>query len=414
MRLFLSILYNALSFLISVFAAPFMVLTPRGRARIEERFGQWPELPEGDFVWFHGASMGEIVGLIPLIKRWRERFPGMKILLTATSATGLDRGKEHADLTAMLPFDSTPFIRRALQGRIPKRFIFGENEIWPGLLGYLAACRVKCYMVNARLSERSFRRFKRFSAFFRPALRSIYAIIASNQRSASRFLQLGVEPRCVRVVGNAKYDVEPSIASAEAAQELKRSLFESAQPVLTLGSLRPGEERFWDRALRRYAGAGISFILAPRHQEKFDYFAGYLAELGVAYDRYSMLNGVPSQKGVLLLDTIGQLESIYSFSEVSFVGGTSLPEYTGHNPLEPAMYSSCVALGPHGAFIAEVREDLVEEGALVTIRSQSDAEKLCALLTSDRAVCEQYGKRAYRVWCKHAGAAAKIMEVLAP
>jgi 3-deoxy-D-manno-octulosonic-acid transferase len=156
----------------------------------------------------------------------------------------------------------------------------------------------------------------------------------------------------------------------------------------------------------------LTFVLAPRHQEKFEFYADFLSRLEIPFERYSELSGTPASKPVLLLDTLGQLERVYSFSAVSFVGGTLLSRYMGHNPLEPAMYGSCVVIGPYGATIAEVREDLLEAQGVLLIKSERDAEHVCELLLQQRATCESIGQKGRKVWLKHCGAADRIMEVV--
>ena len=406
--------YSGAVLVMSMIAAPILALSARGRKRLNERFGEWAPLPEDEFVWFHGASIGEVAGLMPLMKLWRRQFPRMKILLTATSITGLERGAAAADEVRLLPFDSNPYIRNALKGRLPVKFIFGETELWPALLEYLALYGVPAYLVNARISDRSLARFRRLGFLFRPALQTLHAVVASTQKAASRFVELGAVQSCVRVVGNAKYDVSPEVKTAEEAAKIKQSLLVSRDPVITLGSIRPGEERVWARALKRYAGKGVSFVIAPRHQEKFEHFAAFFAGLELKFDRFTQLEGKPSSKPLLLLDSMGQLERVYSFSDIAFVGGTLVSGYGGHNPLEPAMYSACVALGPYGPVIAELRETLIEEGAVALLRSAGDVEDLCEALIKNSTACHDCGRRAHRVWLKHSGAAARIMDVIAP
>ncbi len=413
MLLLRRVLYSGLTLVLFALVAPLLALSRRGRQRLHERFGDWKALHEGKFIWFHGASMGEVTGLVPLMQVWRRDFPQVKILLTATSVTGLERGQDYADEVRMLPFDSEVFIKRALRGRLPLKFVFSETELWPGLLAYLAVRDVPTFLVNARLSLRSLGRFRLLSIFFVPAIRSISTIVASTHNAAARFVELGADPASVCVVGNAKYDVSPSVKSEDDARRFKQSLLARRDAVLTLGSIRPGEERFWARAIVNYAGKGITFVIAPRHQEKFEYFAQFLTKMKVDFDRFTQLQGKPSNKGVLLFDIIGALEKVYSFSEVVFVGGTLCREYMGHNPLEPAMYSSCVAIGPYGATIAELRQNLLEEDAVVELHSASDVDALCKALVRNSASCRECGRRAHRVWQKHAGATSRIMEVIA-
>jgi len=168
-------------------ALPFFAAHPRGRRRLGERCGGWG-LSGEDLLWFHGASVGEVAGLLPLIRLRRERFPADKILLSALSASGLDRSGSAADFTRILPFDHPLWLGRALRGVRVRGLVFGETEIWPALLDRLSRRGVPLMLVNGRMSEFSLGAYRLARPWIRPALAKIDLICAANRKYRERFI----------------------------------------------------------------------------------------------------------------------------------------------------------------------------------------------------------------------------------
>lgn len=404
-------LYSGVTLALAALLAPFFLLSARGRIRLRERFGIW-NLPPGSYVWFHGASLGEVNGVLPVIKALRAAYPNEKLLLTATSTTGLDRARDEVDQARLLPFDSAPLYRRALSGAQIKALIVTETELWPALLFEVDRRSVPRVLVNAIVSDYSFPWYRLGTALVSPALRGFRQILCGNSESRDRFIALGASAELTSVSGNSKYDIEPSVPSEVAAQALRAEFFSSEGTVVTLGSLRPGEEAIWFPAIARAIESKpeLRFVIAPRHKEKFDFFAARLSDFGITYRRWTSPRPAEGER-VVLLDAYGKLEPAYAFSTVAFVGG-SLVDFGGHNPLEPACYGCCIAMGPYARNVREIVEDMERKNAILLLKEEADVERLLVEVHTDADALRARGAAARELWRSHRGASKNILRVL--
>lgn len=394
---------------------PVLLSTSRGRARIPERFGFW-KVPHGKYTWFHGASMGEVRGLLPLIRKRKEQKPEEKILLTATSITGLEAGAVHADAAAILPFDHPFWIRRALKGLVIDQCIIAETELWPALMEELHAAGIPVSLVNARISRYSFPRYLRFRRFLAVVLSKFERILCSDLSSQSRFISLGAPDSVVQVAGNTKYDTSPSVAGPEEADEIRSRFFHDEAPVFVAGSLRPGEEDviFPAIASLRHQGLPFNCVIAPRHQEKFQFFAERLAEFQLPFRRWSEKDRWQPEdwsRPLVLLDAFGMLEKTYSFASLAFVGAT-LVDIGGHNPLEASAYAVPVMMGPNVANVEEVCEALRAANALHEVRNTADVLHVLELMCRDPDRLRAEGDGGKDVWNRNRGTVNRIYGVL--
>ena len=407
----LKLIYSLVTFAASLGCLPLFLLHPRGRRRIRERYGLWG-LEAGEVLWFHGASVGEVAGLLPIMARCRTKFPSAKILLTATSPTGLEKAAGAVDYVRLLPFDNRIWLAMALRNVTPRILVFGETEVWPNLLSLLSCRGVPLLLVNGRISEFSLRYYRWLKPLLRGALAKLAAIYTLNAKYRERFIEFGVPPEKVIVSGNAKYQSKPGVADREEAARLRQQFFAGEAPVLVLGSLRPGEERVWFPALAAADGQRIRTIVAPRHQEKTAYFIERLKEFELQFQPRSAQKS-PALTPIVLLDTLGELEKVYSFADLAFIGGTLVTGIGGHNPLEAAAYGVPVALGPHCENIDDIALMLENEGALFRVVEPRDAERLIASVAVRDPQLDAAGRQALRVWQQCSGAAELIVERIA-
>lgn len=410
-------LYQAGTLLASAPLLPLMLLRPRGRARIRERYGDW-NLALKDCVWFHGASLGEINSLLPIMHQVRAELLSIPILATASSTTGLEKARIASDYQRLQPIDNWLWLERAASKIKPRGLIFAETELWPAFLGYLKARQVPLLLVNARISDYSYPHYQRLRWFIAPLLKDIDLILAGDQTSAERFITLGADPGRVKLAGNAKYDIRPTVTTPGEARELRRRFFADDDPVLVLGSLRPGEDELWFPVLKGAYDGGkrLNIIVAPRHQEKFEFFARRLDELGLRYrrkSRQSSEQAAEQTERVVLLDTMGELNRVYSFADVAFVGGT-LVNWGGHNPLEPAMYNACVAMGPYTNNVAELVKTMEECGGCLRLRDASDLTQLVDKLARSDSTLKDIGAKGFKVWQQVSGATSRIVSFVLP
>lgn len=391
-----------------------LATSARGRRRYGERFGLWEGVPKVQW-WLHGASVGEVQGLLPLISQIRRVQGGTKILLTSTSPTGLDRAGEAVDFRRLLPIDVPLCVRGALSKVAgAEHFVLAETELWPTALAEILEREVPIHIVNGRISDYTLAWYQRFRSVFSPLLSRVASVCLAHESQRARYLDLGVRPELIHVTGHTKYDTEPKIISVDARAELRREFFPGepdATPIIVLGSLRPNEEDGWLSAVRDLIKEGrtLKVILAPRHMEKVEYFSQRLTELGLLWGLWSDENR--SSCDILLLDTMGRLEDAYSIARLAFVGGT-LVDIGGHNPLEPAMYGVPVVVGPYISVIRDVVEELRGEDAILEISDGGSARAILSrVLTSDPSL-DALGARGQGVWLKHRGASKRVLSVI--
>ncbi|RMD86065.1 MAG: hypothetical protein D6808_04080, partial [Candidatus Dadabacteria bacterium] len=309
-------LYDKGMFAGSIAALPIFPMFSRGRARLPERYGSWKLEKSSPLIWFHGASVGEIKGLMPVIKKLKEQEDSLKapykILVSATSPTGLDSLNGIADFERLAPFDSSIWIRRAISAAPIKALILTETEFWPSLIREISDRDIPVYLINGRITDRGALINTLRKKLYAEIFHRISGFFVSNERAAELFARMGVTPEKIKVVGNSKYDIEPTVSSSAKAQEWSNRFFaDTTKPVLVLGSIRPGEEEIWFDAYRNFSSK-INMVVAPRHQEKFAYFERKLRQAHIPFTKWSLMEqGAPGATTVLL-DTMGLLEKVYS------------------------------------------------------------------------------------------------------
>jgi 3-deoxy-D-manno-octulosonic-acid transferase len=397
-------------------AAVGLLLSKRGRRRMPERFGLWGGLSDVSW-WVHGASVGEVQGLLPLLDSVRRGFPGEKILLSATSPTGLDRGVAAVDSTRLLPFDSPLMLSRAIRKLGFKRFVLSETELWPNALRSALMTGAPCHIVNGRISDYTFSWYKRLQSVFCPLLREFTSISVPDSEQRDRFLALGVAPERVHVTGHTKYDAAPRFLAGISREQLRQEFFPGIvkdERVITLGSIREGEESYWLTALQRAVSEGLSvrIIVAPRHAEKFDFFDRAFSKLSVPQRRWSSRHaGSDANVKVLILDTMGVLEKAYAASDLAFVGAT-LVDIGGHNPFEPVMYGVPVVVGPYTSVIREPVALLVQAGGICSAQTAEQLYELVQELVVNPDRLQQIGRAGHAVWQRHQGAVQRTLSVI--
>jgi len=408
-------IYKAASLILPYALIPVLLSSKRGRSHFPERYGSW-KVVKDSYTWFHGASMGEVRGLLPIMRVFKEKNPNEKILLSATSLTGLEIGKQYANASALLPFDNKSFLSRALEGLNIKKLIIAETELWPIIIEEISRRGIPITMVNARISKYSFPRYKFFKELIKNTLAHISNIFCIDEQSRERFLQLGASTENVLVVGNTKYDSSPTVKDESTKLKLKNELFSNDYPIFVLGSLRPGEEAFFFPVLSKLIKEGAPFncVVAPRHQERFTFFEEKLKSYDLRFKRWSEKDTWDNSKSspvVILLDAYGILESIYSVASLAFIGAT-LVDIGGHNPLEAAAYGTPVMMGPHVSNVEDVCESLQTKNALCRVESKEDIERWLRMLINEPLRLLEMGGRAREVWAAHFGTVSKVYDLV--
>jgi 3-deoxy-D-manno-octulosonic-acid transferase len=340
-------------------------------ARLGERRGEpSAERPEGPLIWFHGASVGEVVSLLELIRRMGDERPDLSFLLTSgtvTSAEILAGRLPPQTVHQYVPLDIRPWMRRFLDHWRPDLVVLAEGEIWPALLHESAVRGVPVAMINARMTEGAHRRWRRFARGAARALMTrIGHVQAQDRATADRLLDLGLPPARLEVTGTLKegskalpHDEGERVALAGAL---------GARPCWLAASTHEGEEAgaAEAHAQARRAWPSLLLIVAPRHPERAGQIAEGLRLDGWRVARRSAGERIAPETDIYLADTMGEMGLWYRLCAVSFVGGSLVP-VGGHNPFEPAALGSAILHGPNVANFADIYARLGAAGAALQV-----------------------------------------------
>jgi len=324
------------------------------RTGLRERLGKVPARLAQDLskptIWVHAVSVGEVLAVSQLITQLGSQLPQYRIVISTTTDTGqkLARKNFGAENVFYFPLDFAFAIRPYLRRLQPELIVIAETEFWPNFLRLTRRSGAKIAIVNARISDRSWPKYRRFHFFYRRILKAVDLFLAQTEQDAARLREIGAPSQRISVSGNLKFDV-PMPAAPPIVASLKESFQQSdAGPVIVCGSTVDEEEPLLLRAFENVLASHphAVMILAPRHPERFNVVAELLEKLGIRFWRRSLWSGEPLTGGVLLVDTIGELASLYSLADVAFVGGSLVPR-GGHNIIEPAQHGVPIIVGNH-------------------------------------------------------------------
>ena len=399
----------------------------RGRepGSLRERFGRLPAAVNPDrrrSIWVHAVSVGEALAARPLLRALRAAYPEHRLVVSTTTATGqrVARGfGGEVDAVCYAPFDFPWFVDRALDSIAPALLLVVDTEIWPNLL---RACRrrgVGTLIVNGRLSDRSFRRYRLVRGGMRRVLADLGRVCAQTDEWARRFVAIGADPDRVTVTGSLKFDaVGPAGSSPDAAAgDGLRAAFDFARsrPVLIAASTLRGEEEPVLRAFARIRrpAADALLVIAPRHPERFDEARRIAGRAGYRVRMRSALEpGRDPAADVVVLNTLGELGRLFDIASAVFVGGSLVPA-GGHNPIEPAACGRAIVFGPHMENFADVARELVARGAALQLRDAGALEETLADLMRDGERRSRLGAAARAVVDANRGATRRTLESVA-
>lgn len=378
-------------------------------------------------LWFHAVSVGEVLLLRPLIREMSRRRPGWEIVISTTTSTGLAVARRtYPDLvTFYAPLDFSWSTRRAVERTRPTVLALVELELWPNLIRTAKQSGARVAIINARLSARSYRGYRRLRGLLRSTLAQIDAVSAQNDEYAGRFVDLGIPEERVSITGSVKFDGLEGDRNNPRTRDLRRILgLSPTDVVFVAGSTMEGEEA---AALSAYAAArrshpSLRLVLVPRHAERFDQVAGWLERQGETVVRRSRLGEGPApasrparsggQPPVIVIDTIGELGAVWGLADIAFVGGSLLPGRGGQNMMEPAAYGASVMFGPHTANFRDIVEHLLRHDAARRVADADDlARGLLADLDDPEAAAAR-GAAARRLVLAQHGAAARTLLTL--
>jgi len=342
---------------------------PAYRQHLGERWGFYRQKIAAPLIWVHAVSVGETRAAAPLIAGLQARYPNHRILLTGMTATGRETGASvYGDrvIQAYLPYDYPGAVGRFLATFQPQFGVLMETEVWPNLLRACKHRGTPVFLVNARLSERSARGYRRFSALTGSAFQQLNGVAAQTEEDAQRLQALGVAS--IAVCGNLKFDVSLPAELVAIGEQWRQVIGE--RPVFLAASTRDGEEAAILQAWRRQPG-GALLVIVPRHPQRFQDVATLCTGMGFSCRRRSA--GLPdADTDIWLGDSMGEMAAYYALADLAYIGGSLLP-LGGQNLIEAAAAACPILLGPHTFNFRQASEQAIACGAA---RRVADAEAL--------------------------------------
>jgi 3-deoxy-D-manno-octulosonic-acid transferase len=381
--------------------------------RIAERRGEpGLERPDGALVWLHGASVGEALSLLPLIERLARQ--GRHVLITTgtvTSAAILADRLPAGAFHQFVPLDAPQFVRRFLAHWRPDVALIAESELWPNFIVEAAKAGTPIILVNARLSERSFRRWNRLRGFIGALLARVDLCLAQSQGDGERLAELGAPH--VKLMGNLKYDALPPPADRQELALLSGRL--SGRQVWIAASTHDGEEIPVGEAHRllQRMFPDLLTLIAPRHPRRGPEIAARLQGLGLDCALRSQGDALDAKTGVYICDTIGELGLFYRLAGVVFVGKSFAPG-GGQNPIEPAKLASAILHGPHVANFADVYALLDSAGGAALVQDAQELAQTLAALFADGGRLRAMARAAAQVVEGQTGALERVLQAIEP
>ncbi len=424
-------LYNILFLFFFVLTAPYYFLRMWRRGHwvpgFLERFGCYSRnlkqaLTNRQVIWLHAVSVGEVNLCMQLIRGLEPLMPNIKIVVSTTTTTGMAQLHEHLPRhisKIYYPLDRRKGVARAFDTINPVAVVLFEAEIWPNFLWRARDLRVPLFLANARLSDRSYRGYRRFGFLFRPLFTTFTGVCAQNEVDAGRLRDVGCRPEAVRVVGNLKFDAAKldGLRRLDVPALLRQIGVPPEAPVLVAGSTHAGEEIVLaDIAQRlRILFPKLFLVLVPRHFERCREVGRQLREQGVKFVfRNEILTNTrfdDGQADCLLVNTTGELRFFYEHATVVFVG-KSLTAVGGQNPIEPGAVGKAMVFGPNMQNFTDIAREFVSQNAAVQAANAEMLENTIAELLADEGRRIQMGRAALQVVQKNLGAMERTVDLI--
>jgi len=425
------IIYNILFAVFFVVSMPYYFLRMWRRGNWQRGFGQRlarydsklkQAITNRHTLWMHAVSVGEVNICTQLIRALEPRMPNLKIVVSTTTTTGmgeLERKLPSHVSRIYYPLDFRSFVSRALRTIKPRAIVLVEAEIWPNFLWLARRMGVPLFLVNARLSERSYRGYRRFAFLFRPIFASFTGVGAQNQADAQRLRELGFRPEAIQIVGSLKFDAarldERRLLNVPAL--LEQLGVPAGAPMLVGGSTHAGEEAILATVFLhlRKRFPDLFLVVVPRHFERGRDVGRELTARGIKFLYRNELTAAtklqPGEVECLLVNTTGELKYFYEHATIIFVG-KSLTAEGGQNPIEPGALGKAMVFGPNMQNFAEVVRSFLEEDGAIQVKDSTELERVVGDLLQDPPRREQLGRNALRVVSSNLGAVDRTVDMI--
>ncbi len=390
--------------------------SPAYRRRLGERFGFSGATPDKNGVWIHAVSVGEVNAALPLVQELNTRWPDRAITVTTMTPTGSDRVRSILGSRVhhcYLPYDYPGAVSRFLRRTAPSLGIVMETEIWPNLVDACHRSGIPMIYTNVRLSERSWRGYRRFRSLVARTLERIAAFAVQSAPDANRLVDLGAPADRVSVTGSLKFDVAMPRSIAEAGESIRRRLGWN-RPVLLAASTHEGEEEIMLEVYRRLQPGmnDLLMVVVPRHPERFGPVERLCRREGFALRLASTeRDALDASTEVLLVDSMGEMTKYIAACDVVFMGGSMVPT-GGHNLLEAAALGKGVVFGPQMFNFAEISAMFLTQGAGIQVENADELADVLQRLLQDAALRDELGVRGRRLVEQNRGALERVMLIV--
>jgi 3-deoxy-D-manno-octulosonic-acid transferase len=375
-------------------------------------------------LWLHAVSVGEVNLCTQLIRALEPRLPNIKFVVSCTTTTGMAELRRRLPTRVSkiyYPLDRRKYVHRALATINPEAIVLVEAEIWPNFLWRAQTLGIPLFLTNARLSDRSYPRYKRLGRLFRPLFGAFAGVGCQNEEDAARLRAVGCRPEAVRVVGNLKFDAAnfSERRSLNVRGMLRQLGVADDAPVLVAGSTHEGEEQLLvDIVARlRQQFPNLFLILVPRHFERCQSLGLKLRARGVKFfyrnEIIPATQRPPGTVDCLLVNTTGELRFFYEPATVVFVG-KSLTAVGGQNPIEPGAQGKPIVFGPNMQNFTDITRSFLAHDAAVQVKNVQALEKTLAELLANPARRAELGKNALAVVAENLGAVRRTVAMILP
>lgn len=386
------------------------------RQRLSQRFGWVPSHLKSGGIIVHAASVGEVIAVTPFVEQLLIKYPDLPITVTTFTPTGsaqVIKSFSNRVQHCYLPLDISFCVHLFFKLLKPKAVVLMETELWPTLIQRCYKSDLKLLLINARLSEKSLKSYKKLSWLITPALNKFSAILCQSGDNAQNFIDMGAKSELVQTSGNLKYDIAITKAMEDKISELKEYV-DSERKLIVVGSTHQGEEQQMLDALKDLKTTQPDLLMAivPRHPERFSSVVQLCQEQGFNTVQRSTKQPVTTDTDVWVIDTLGELFACYALSDICIVAG-SFSDVGGHNPLEAALFAKPIVVGTNMANFKDMNHKLLDANGIVQLASNQDLAVQLDKLLQDNEKANALGENALSVVLANQGATQKSITSLA-
>lgn len=389
---------------------------PDYRKRWGERLGFYTKKYPSQVIWIHAVSLGEVEAVSPLLKQLQKLSTANHLLVTTTTPTGSSRVQGIFGDTVShvyLPYDLPWVIKRFLAVFKPKIAIIMEKEIWPNLFFQCTQQKIPLLIINARLSAKSAKSYKKISGLIKPILANISWIATQTEEDRQHFIEMGAREKLTKAMGNIKFDLELDDRLSQQAYKLKKQLF-SGRFIWLISSTHEGEEQLFCEIypILKKQIPELLIIIVPRHPERFTSVATLVKKNQLNYCLRSTGQACHDNTDIYLVDTMGELKLFYGTADICFVAGSLIPAVGGHNILEPAAINIPIMFGPHMTNFKEIAQHVLDCGAAIQVSNKEEIIKTVLYLHNDPEYRNKMSAKAKQFIKNNQGASQRIFYLI--